>query len=277
MRRFFGRTTVGLAGAALTLSMAAGCSDDGSSDPEPTEAPSSSESPSASPSESPSESPSGSPTQSPSQSPSGSPSESEEPSASQPSTTVERPSRHDRTPDGLDEAVSAVELGRLSVGGPDRLSGEKFAVAVAQAVVDVRAPRDQGAVLHDLASPRLSQEAREQVVADYDGQRGLQSNRHFMQDAEIWMRSGVKGKARAPREVAVEVVGVVDAGAGQLLLAAVRVDVVRRDGRWELVSVSGPDVRGPFGSVLETVEPRLEGRHWRQLPRTGSETPADEE
>ncbi|QCX28889.1 hypothetical protein [Nocardioides jishulii] len=98
-----------------------------------------------------------------------------------------------------------------------------------------------------------------------------------MKDAEAWMRSGVKAKARAPREVAVEVVGVVDAGADQLLLAAVRVDVVRRDGRWELASVSGPAVRGPFDSVLDTVAPRLEGRHWRQLPRTGNETPADEE
>src|SRR5690606_32147789 len=101
-------------------------------------------------------------------------------------TEIPTPSSFGKTPKPLADVVSAVELGRLSVGGGDRLSGENFAIAVAQFIVDTRMERDQRMLVDDIASTRLSESARDEIEADYDGQRGLQSGRHFMRDGEAW-------------------------------------------------------------------------------------------
>ncbi|GGD12361.1 hypothetical protein [Nocardioides daphniae] len=252
MRRFTLRTTTALVGTALAASLVAGCAQ---------------EPPAAEPRRSVSPEPSAEPSDSPSESPS----ESVDPEEPQEvETAVERPSPFRRIPDGLVETPSEVELGRLSVGGRDRLSGEKFAIAVAQFIVDTGEARNQGAVIDAVASPRLSETARDQVVADYDGQRGLQVERVLTADGETWMRSGTTGKRKAPREVRVELAGVMDNGVpDQVFVGAVRVDVVRRAGRWEVSHVAGPAVRAPLPTRLASVKPFLEGRHWRQLPAVG--------
>lgn len=249
--------------AALAL---AGCSGEDLAVPGDLESPESSASDSVSPSESPTESPSGSPTGSP----------SEEPSTS--TTDVGCESARRGRPGPMPDRPSVVELGRLSVGEPDRLTAENFALSVAHLFIDARDPRLQAAVIEAVASPRLGEEARGRFIDAYEDHASLEEPRRFTMDAQVWLRSCIVGPPPRPREVRVEVAGVVAAAAlGDSFLTTLRIDVVRRDDRWEVLDLLDPEMRTPVDPEVQGLKPLLEGNHWRQVVSEPVEAPEPEE
>ncbi|MBE7324113.1 hypothetical protein IEQ44_05565 [Nocardioides sp. Y6] len=245
--------------AAIVL---AGCSSEDLAVPGDLESPESSASESVSPSESPTESPSGSP--------------SEEPSTS--TTDVGCESEGKGRPGPMPDRPSVVELGRLSGGEPDRLAAENFALSVAHLFIDARDPRLQASVIDAVASPRLGDEARDRFLDAYEDNASLEEPRRFTVDAQVWLRSCIVGPTPRPREVRVEVAGVVaDPALGDSFLTTLRIDVVRRDDRWEVLDLLGPEMRTPVDPEVQGLKPLLEGNHWRQVVSEPVEAPEPEE
>ena len=263
MRRRPPGPTAKLLGSALAaMLLLTACSDGGGlSESDQTVSPTESSDPSET-----SGTPSPSATSSPSASSSEAP-ESEEPDSESALEAIDRPSPYAKMPGPLPREVSPVELGRLSVGKETRLAGETFALAVAQYVADTREEHNRLAIIDAIASPQLDEAARDQLLADFESQRGLQTDRHFVTDGEEWMRSGVRGKSSAPRVVQVELAAPLVNGVVETVhLGRVRVDVARRAGRWEVTHVSGPAMRAALVSPVQNLKPLLGGKYWRHLP-----------
>lgn len=247
-------------GGAVAVLVLAGCSEELAVPGDVTPDADSSPTESVTPSEEPSESPSESPTESPEKSGS--------------TTDVGCASVGRGRPGPLAVPPSEVELGRLSIGEHSRLAAENFAMTVAQFFVDARGERNQALLIDAVSSPRMDEASRDRFIEAYTDERDQETRRQFVQDAQVWLRSCVVGRPRQPREVRVELVGVVDGIEDETsYLAAVRVDVERRSDRWEVVDVAGPEPRAAVELAVQGLEPLLEGEHWRQVRPAAVEDP----
>ncbi|KQY58583.1 hypothetical protein ASD11_02695 [Aeromicrobium sp. Root495] len=160
---------------------------------------------------------------------------------------------------------SAESLRLASVGRPSRLDAERFALEVTNFSLDVRPLLENQDVLESVASPSLSRRATTFVVQDKAVQRDHATRRHLDDRIPMWIRSRPSGPTTTPREVAVEVAGVVEVPVlGSRTWVHVRVDVVRRDGGWRLADLSTTD-RGAADVTSLGRPPHLTGPGWREL------------